>query len=64
MGVLDPDGGPVKCVAMKEVECECVTMEEVVCGATDIDTAADCVLGPAESLLGAVAMFAIPTYLA
>ena len=45
MDVLGPDGDPVKCVAMEEVKCECVTME-VVCGATDIDTAADCGLGP------------------
>lgn len=42
MGVLGPEGDPVKCIAMEEVGCECVTMEEVVYGATDIDTAADC----------------------
>ena len=59
MGVLGSEGDPVKCVTMDEVGCECVAMEEVVCGATDIDTAADCVLGPAERLLGAVASFAI-----
>ena len=54
-GVLGPDGDPVNCVAMEEVGCECETMEEAVCSATD--TAADCVLGPAERLLGAVAIF-------
>ena len=55
--MLGPDGDPVECVAMEEVGCECVAMEEVVCGATDIDTAAECVLGPAERLLGPVAIF-------
>ena len=40
MGVLGPDGEPVKCVTVEEVGCECVR-EETVCGATDIDTAAD-----------------------
>ena len=58
-GVLGPDGDPVMWVAMEEVGCGCVTMEEAVCGATDIDTAADCVLSPAEGLLGALAIFAI-----
>ena len=60
LGVLGPDGDPVKCVTMEEVGCECVAMEEAVCGATDTDAAADCVLGPAERLLGAVAIFATP----
>ena len=59
MGVLDPDSDPVKCVTMKEVGCECVTMEEALCGATNIDTAAACILGPAERLLGDTAIFAI-----
>ena len=44
---------------MKKVRCECVTMEEALCGATNIDTAAACILGPAERLLGATAIFAI-----
>ena len=44
MGVLGPDGIPVKCVAMEEVGCEGMTMEEVVCGAANIDTVADCIL--------------------
>lgn len=59
MGVLGPDGNPVKCVAIEEVGCECVTMEEAVCGGTDINTAVACALDLAERLLGAVAIFAI-----
>ena len=35
-------------------------MEEAVCGPTDNDTAVDCgILGHAEKLVGAVAIFAI-----
>ena len=53
--MLGPDGDPVECIAMEELRCEWVTMEEAVYGATD--TAADCVFGPAERLLGTVAIF-------
>ena len=54
MGVLGPDSNPAKFMAMEEVGCECGT-----CGATDIDTVADCALDPVERLLGTMAIFTI-----
>ena len=48
--MLGPDGNPVQCVAMEDIGCKCVAMAEAVCSATNIDAAADCVLGPTKRL--------------
>lgn len=58
MGMLGPDSDLIKGDAMEEGECQCMMMEEAVC-AINTNTVADCVLGTAERLLGAVAVFAI-----